>query len=345
MSDFLLADGFGNLSDGNHTAGVTRELLGEQWSAFANDFNLLDIGDGRKWMRVTGAAQVAFDIDATGWAAVSTVSFCFRIRPTDRVACAVVCPRSGANNIGTIGINTSGQVVYTTNFEGHTSNNLVLASSALPLNTISHVELKVFFDNAAGTVAIYINGALDASIAGVDTISVVGNANCDSAQYFHPNYGCPADWRFTDFVVHVAGTPAGDAGVYYRESNAAGVDSDFTPSAGANHENVDEIGPDEDVTYNESDGTSGHRDSFQGDAITDVTVLSVCSVVRSRKTGAGAAQLMAGVLSNGSEDQSAGKGLSTDYLTLVHFVDDDPDTAAAWLAAAVSAAEATMEVV
>lgn len=31
---YYLAEGFGNLSDGQHQAGVDTEILGDQWTAF-----------------------------------------------------------------------------------------------------------------------------------------------------------------------------------------------------------------------------------------------------------------------------------------------------------------------
>ena len=107
---------------------------------------------------------------------------------------------------------------------------------------------------------------------------------------------------------------------------------------------VDEVGPDEDATYNESDGTAGHRDSFETAGVSSVTVLSVGVLTRARKTSTGAATLLLGIAEGGTEEQSAAKALTEDYLTMVEFFDVNPDTLAAWTPAEVTAAEHSYEV-
>ena len=346
MSDFLLADGFGNLSDGTHTAGATREILGDLWTAYGANFVIEDRGDGRKWMKNKGSVS-RINLVSLALPDLTTLRFCFRIiRATaaDVMLCSLF---DGASNMGGIYINAAGQVVYSNYFTGDQPDaGIVATGPVIPTNTETFVEVVVVLGNAAaGSVTFYVGGVLDSTVASIDTIN--SGTACDILKicyYSTDTYGLPDGWKLSDFIVHTAASPLGDVGVFYVPCDTAGTDADFTPSAGSNEDNVDEIGPDEDTTYNESDGTAGHRDSFTGDGVSGVTVLSVASLVRARKTDSGAATLILGAVHGASEDQSAARSLSEDYLTLIEFFDDCPSTAAAWTPAQVTAAELSYEV-
>jgi len=344
MSDFILADGFGNLSDGTHTAGSTREILGDQWSAFSYDFSIEDRADGRKWMTNNGSTS-RLNLYTGTLGGLTTVRLCFRVIRSSSADVKVASLFDGSDNLGGIHINASGQLVYSTG--DRPTSGVVATGPTIPLNTETFVEVVVVLaTGTGGSVAFYVNGAHSSTTSSIDTIDS-GTSLTAIRFFYHASlhtYGIPNGWKFSDIVLHSGSSPIGDLGVFYVESDTAGTDSDFTPSAGNNENNVDEIGPDEDTTYNESDGTSGHRDSFTGDGISNVDVLSVGTLVRARKTSTGVASLLVGALHSGSEDQSAAKALSEDYLTLIEFFDDCPSTSSSWTTAQVSAAEASYEV-
>lgn len=342
MSDYLLADGFGNLSDGTHQAGVDREILGDMWSSFATDFAIEDRGDGRKWLKAKDSSDYDLDLLTSGWTGQSTIKICFRVTTSTVEACWVCTILDGANVLGYLYFDGSGHLVYRIPVFGGGYTDVHTSTATLPSDTETFYEVEIKFDNATGYVKVWVNGTADGETTGVDTI--YAGSSCDTIRFFDQS-GLRGGWKWSDIIVHKGTAPIGDVGVYYVESDTAGTDADFTASAGNNEDCVDEIGPDEDTTYNESDGTSGHRDSFTGDGISGVTVLSVCALARARKTGAGSASLKVGAVHGGSEDQSAAKSLSTEYLTKAHFVDDCPSTAAAWTTAQVTAAEASYEVV
>jgi len=152
-------------------------------------------------------------------------------------------------------------------------------------------------------------------------------------------------WRMGDIVVHTNAGPIGDCAVFYRPANADGAPTDFTPKdAGDNFDMVDEIGPDEDTTYNESDGTAGHRDAFeQAGVASNLAVLAVAPMIRARKTDTGVATIKVGLEHSTDEDESAAKALSESYLTFMEIFEDCPDETG-WTPAQVNATEFFVEV-
>ena len=347
MSDFLIADGFGNLSDGVHTLGVEREILGEQWPSLIGNFHISDVAaDGRKWIRTEFPAISANIGLYNTTTSTASLFVAFRIYPTDRTATPVCVFRDAGSTLGYINVNGAGEIEYVRGQHIFSGGAVIATSSVLPLNAATHVEMEIVWDNVNGEIEIFLNGVSDVAVAGVDTINA--GTECDNMRWV-PGVTFAiwkGGWKLTDLIVHVGATHLGDAGVYYREEDADGADDDFTPSGGAvdNFTMVDEIGPDEDATYNESDGTSGHRDSFETAGIAGATVLSVQVLTRARKTGGGASSLLLGIEEGGTEEQSAAKALTVDYLTLSEFFDLNPDTLAAWTPAEVTAAENSYEV-
>jgi hypothetical protein len=134
-----------------------------------------------------------------------------------------------------------------------------------------HIGIYLLVHSSAGAVTVKVDtGAgpttiLDAS--GIDTEAVAGK----TLQYFstHRPAGT-GNWSMDNLLV-MDGTGAkdntfkGPGRVYFQMPTGAGNYSDMTPSAGSNWQNVDEVPPDEDATYNQSP-TPGHRDSFTVDS-------------------------------------------------------------------------------
>jgi len=343
MSDYLLAEGFGPFKDGTHTQGADIEVIG-QWASYAQNFSLTDIADGRKWLTSAGST-LAVGLAATGWTTTATISACFRLYPTTRDRTELFQLRDGGSFIGSISIDTSGQIYYNIGAFGtpDMTSGIKATSAALALNTPTHVEVRVTLHNATGTVQIYLNGVLSVSVANLDTLA--NGASCTSILFnsYSAGVGFRVGWKITDIIFHKSSTPVGVLQVPFVIDDAAGTDADFTPSAGSNEDNVDEIGPDEDATYNSSE-TPGDRDGFTGDGLALGDIKTVLHYVRARKEAAGAATLLIGALHGGSEDQSAAKAVTETYSNLTEFFDTCPSTAAAWSAAEVAAAENTMEV-
>jgi len=125
--------------------------------------------------------------------------------------------------------------------------------------------------------------------------------------------------------------------------DAAGTNSDWTPSAGSNHENVDEVGPDGDTTYNSS-GTTTDKDSLTHDGGNDFdAVLAVEVLARARKEDASDGSLKLGVLHDASESQGDAHTLSTDYTYYSDIFEVNPSTSLAWTPAELEATEMSYE--
>jgi len=351
MSDFLLADGFGNLSDGTHTAGSTRQILGTQWSGFNANFSIEDRADGGKWLKNAGSLSIIRLASGTLASKVTTIAVSFRLIRGGAEGVNIVTLYDGSTLIGMIGVrDVDGALTYCINAFGNAlyAADIVSEGSAIPTSTPTHIEARVVLHGSAGSVTWYINGVEDVSTTGINTIS--GGAGCDHvtlAAALSSSYGevagLPNNWKIGDVVAHVGSSPIGDVRVFYLPCDTAGTDADFSPSAGDNEDNVDEVGPDEDATYNESDGTAGHRDSFLTSGLGGVTVLSVGPLVRTRKEGAGSGTLKVGVIHSSSESQSSAIALSDAYLSLMEFFDACP-SGGGWDATKVTAAELSYEV-
>lgn len=349
MSDILVADAFGYLKDGTHVVSTDQGIIGASYggmgciTGFRGNFTITDIGDGRKWLAGTNAVI-----------GMSTLFFVYPY--PQRMSACIRWYRGGAGDQNLFkfydwAMGKLGSVVWDSS-----TNNLIYQigstelsydqprswGPAIPYQTEVFIEVEVYFHSTAGWVKWYLNGEFQSETTGIDTTRS-NSVNCATVNFF-PGYLTPSTNKFTDLLVHRGTAPIGDVKCYYAPMDTPGSDSDFTPSAGDNEDNVDEIGTDEDTTYNESDGTSGHRDSFKGSIPQGIVIKSVGALVRARKNGVGPGALQVGVKHGGSEDLSYARGLSPDYMNFIHFVDDNPSTSAAWTEAELAAAELVYEV-
>jgi hypothetical protein len=332
----LLREGFGNLTDGTHTAGVTREILGEQWGSYSNNFVITDRADGRKWISIASTRNV--NLVSGGFGDQTEVAVGWRmIRDTEVLATLFLLTKAGVSGVGGVQIDANGYLQWSYHNANWPALNITaVATSPVPKDTETYCEVRVYLAASPnGWVKFYLNGALVNEVTGIQTWNSATNDVANSIQWLYgaSDQSAPSTWLLGDLIVHNDASPIGDAGVYYKAVDGDVGTPDFTPSAvGANNLMLDEIGPDEDTTYNESAGTAGHRDQFSGPGLTGMTILEVCALVRARKTSTGTATLLLGMEEGVTEDQSAAKALSDDYLTLLEGWATNPDTLAAWTA-------------
>jgi hypothetical protein len=130
--------------------------------------------------------------------------------------------------------------------------------------------------------------------------------------------------------------------VWYQPADTAGSAANFTPSAGSNYENVDDIGSDDDATYNYST-TSTTKDQIAHSYSLDVDPLVVQPLAMGRYEST-AESLKVGILSNTTEDLDTAKALGATYSGVRgKLYVTDPDTASAWSASGADAAETVYE--
>jgi len=259
------------------------------------------------------------------------------------LAAAMAIDAVGA--IGTVNIfnfldNGTSQVTIRLNLDGSVSalrGATVLGSSspgAVAYGIYQHVEALVTINNTTGAVQVWVNFVSVLNLTGQNTRQSANNSANQIA--FSPgesgSNGCDITYGTTQ---------AGDLRVECVLPNGAGTHTQFTPSAGSNWQNVDEVPPNDDTTHNDS-STAGQLDTFVHAALAGIpsSITAVAVQVRGRNTTTGSAS-MAPVLRSGTTD-SVGTTVSqnTTYGDFQSIYLTDPNTGSAWAnAAAVNATE------
>lgn len=224
---------------------------------------------------------------------------------------------------------------------GQTGPGLIVADS------FAHLAVQpTIADAPSGAVEVWVNGKSVLTLSGADT------RNAALASFDNVRWSRGGSTTVTSHDIYLddaAGAFPGDIGIEGLAVNGAGYSAQFTPSAGANHQNVDDAAPDEDATYNES-STVGHIDSFALANLTGLTpttpaaILAVQHVMRARKTDAASRELRALVRHGGVNGAGASKALATGYQTLTEIFATNPSTGSAWTLAEIDAMEAGVEV-
>ncbi len=101
----------------------------------------------------------------------------------------------------------------------------------------------------------------------IDGVEIITGINLTLSQGYGGMVRCdlPYSGPEVDDIYLMSGTLSspGEVRILASFPNGAGADANFTPQGASNNwETVDEMDQDFDTTYNQSNGTSGHRDSF-----------------------------------------------------------------------------------
>ncbi len=218
-----------------------------------------------------------------------------------------------------------------------------LATSAFAFSTgiKYHVQIKVVINGATGYVLVKVNGTNTIiDISDVDT-QQTANAYFTS---FSPTFdGYLADFYYADDLLgelRADWCPANGNG---NSSQLLGSDADSVD----NYQQVDDAAPDGDATCVES-STVGQKDTYPHAGISHnpVTIFGVQTVLCVEKDDAGERTVCPVVRSGGADYDGAAVAPSAG--SYAYFLEPklvDPATSAAWLKAAVNAAEIGMKVV
>lgn len=223
---------------------------------------------------------------------------------------------------------------------GSGTTGLRIASDALTANTtLSYsadawhdVEFHYKCDNAAGIFEIKVDGVTAASIAG-DT-SPVASGNPAAIRF---SYITNQVWWVDDVVVN--NTAGGDNNSWpgrvvlwlAQRPDGAGDHTDFTPSAGANWQCVDEV-PGSATDYIQS-VTDDHYDLYTlttGTLPAGFVISNVVPVQVACLPNAGSAKITSKVKSDGTEAQGSDHTLSGTYHAYSDAFSVNPNTSAAW---------------
>lgn len=223
----------------------------------------------------------------------------------------------------------------------------VIATGTIGIGSVDQwymIELYVKLANSPdGVATVRIDGVEDIAFTG-DTLS----GSSAAITYVRFTTGGATGYHDDIAVNDTSGAAdnswCGDGRVIGIKPNAAGDNTDFTPSAGSNYQNVDEVPPDDDTTYNSSD-TDGHYDLFNLEAsgLSGVTILGVDVKVTARKTVANGDHMRAKIKTGSTEYNGDDKDILTSYGRFVQTWRTNPNTAAAWEIAEIDALQAGYE--
>lgn len=212
------------------------------------------------------------------------------------------------------------------------------SATALALNTVNYLEVKITVHPSAGTVDIHLNNASILSLTGQNT-AASGSAGWGSL--ILPIYGSLSGgtryWQLMDlYVADGSGTTwndfMNDMRLDWVPVNAAGTNNDSTPSTGSDRSaTVDENPMNGDTDYNTFSNIND-LDTYNlpNAPVTGATILGLETRAQVRKTDAGVAQIKHAMLINGTVYLGTALSVPGSYAVTRQAWDTNPDTSAAW---------------
>jgi hypothetical protein len=216
------------------------------------------------------------------------------------------------------------------------------AGSVLAAGVYAYVELKVVIHDSAGAVTVRVNGTAVLTLTSIDT------ANGSSA-WTSVWLGCYGEGKTVDFddVYVLDGTGAapwntflGDCRVDPLVPTAAGATTGWTPSTGANWQNVDDAAPNGDTDYN-SAATSPLTDTFvvQDAPVVGATIYGLQHCLNMKKSDAGVCTVAPVIRHSGVDYPGTALSPGLTYAYGLQIAATNPGTSAAWVEADFNAAQ------
>lgn len=335
----LRGESFGALADGAHVEGDA-DFAGDVWTQQVGEWTAVDLGNGRKYVYAShfgDQAKLVMSVPDSP-ATIFLGATLHNLAPLEYPVRLFTFTGTGAKVAGSVWLDTDGKLAY---YRQEAEVNEVLRSeSGIGAGQSVNWTIKVVFHNSAGTVEFYREGVLDASISGVDTVydgdfsALASLTVLNSIRVLKVGF---SDLWLDDATNH------GAADVLCEMADTAGSSSEFTPTGDTNNEDcVDEVGSDEDATYNRST-TNGDLDQLTHSGASDIQeVLAVIPFVRARKEAGGTNTLKVGCLHSGTHSQGPDRGLSEGYQYYSEIHEDVPG-GSGWTVGQLAAAETTYE--
>lgn len=215
----------------------------------------------------------------------------------------------------------------------------------------SYVEVKAIIDDSVGSVTVRTNGQEVLSLSSIDT------KNSGTGAISVVSLSCAYRYQAMDFDdLYISDTSGaapcndflGDVRVDQLLPNRAGTYTQFTPSTGANYQNVDEPGyHDGDTTYNETD-TVGNKDSYGLASMPSppagTTIFGVRNVAVMRKTDVGARTAKQLLITGATETAGVALSLSDSNQIFDQIFELNPADSAPFQDADINAIEPGVEV-
>jgi len=233
--------------------------------------------------------------------------------------------------------------------EVHNSADTLLGTSSghtIESTTWYYIEVKVVIHDSAGSVVIKVDGSEVLNLSGIDTQNGSNAyAGAVKVELLYNNQTWFDDFYLLDASGSKNNDFLGDVRIEVLRPNGAGVHTDLTPSAGANYENVDEIYPDDDATYNSS-GNVGDKDTYALPSVTSFTgiIHAVKTQITIRKDDSGTRKAKILRRVNGTDYQGTEEDLLISYKTFSKIDENNPDDSATWEEADINGMEVGVEV-
>ncbi|PKB19662.1 hypothetical protein B0I00_1902 [Novosphingobium kunmingense] len=213
-----------------------------------------------------------------------------------------------------------------------------------------HVEIYARASNENGAIEIRVDEITRLNLTGIDTVS------SSSVEFSQVSWGAGfngaaptidlADFYCNDTVNDGSGchTFIGDCKSGWLQPNTNTAQADFTLSAGASgYALLDDLPPD-DATYIETASATARSDfGLQNPPANLVEVLTARPAVRAMKDDAGTALIAPSLVSNGVKAAVEDQPVTTAFAYYDQNVPFDPDTAAPWDLAGLTAALEAIE--
>src|SRR3972149_1954638 len=261
------------------------------------------------------------------------------------IAASIMRWFKGTTDLGSIRYNATGRI------ELYTSTGTLVATStnSLTLDTWYNLEWRVNIHDTTGVLEVKVDGTVWVTFSG-DT-KPGADTTFDTLIFRAGGTGGPNnyydDLAFNDTTGGVDDGYPGDGKGGILGPNAAGDVTQLTPSAGSNYQNVDEIPPDSDTTYNSS-STATQYDLYNLTTFTIAgnTVLRVWAECRAREETAAGDSIKVGLKTNSVEYAGSAQEVTSSYARYAGTnYATNPQTLAAWTQAEIDALQARFEVV
>lgn len=196
-------------------------------------------------------------------------------------------------------------------------------------NVDRHISCKVVIDDTVGEFVVKVNGITEINLSGVDTKTHATVATADRFGLNSQVFTASETHYFDDFWWNNY-ADFGDVRVEALFPSGAGATTNFTPSAGANWQCVDEVAENGDTDY-VSSATPGDIDTYGFTNLTPTsgTIKAVGIHMMARKDDAGVRTIAPVWRDSGVNNVGGNQNIGASYNYITQYYEKNPQTAAA----------------
>jgi hypothetical protein len=262
--------------------------------------------------------------------------------PTSFTTSSFLVLRNAGANQCWIRVNTDGTLsVY------RDATLLGTTSAALTQGAYAYVEILLTIHNTTGVVTLRFDGTTVLSLTSQNTRAGAANAWNEFRLGFTGALGSQTvEFDYDDLYVCDGSGAApwntflGDVRVDVRRPTGAGATTQFTPSAGANWQCVDDAAPNDD-TDSTTSATTNHVDTFtvENAPVAGATIYGIQHCLNLKKSDAGPCTVAPVIRHSGTDYAGAPLSPGTSYTYGLQIAQTNPGTSAQWTEADFNAAE------